>query len=54
MRNRPHRAVLPLVGIGRPHFGALLVERGLAADVNDVFNRYLGRGRPGYIKIRRR
>ncbi len=35
--------------IGRPHFGRLLVEFGLAADVNDAFARYVGKGQKYYI-----
>lgn len=34
---------------GRPHVARALVEAGLAADVNDAFARFLGRGCPGYV-----
>lgn len=35
--------------LGRPHVARALVERGLSADIGDAFNRYLGRGKPGYV-----
>ncbi len=34
--------------IGRPHFAKILVERGLASDVQDGFRRYIGKGGPYY------
>ena len=37
-------------GIGRPHFAAVLVDHGVVSDANEAFDRYLGRGRPGYVK----
>jgi len=36
--------------VGRPHVARVLVERGVSADMNDAFARYLGRGRPGYVE----
>ncbi len=38
--------------IGRPHFGRILVELGLAESVNDAFNRYLGKGQRYFIPRR--
>lgn len=35
--------------IGRPHFGELLVEFGLARDVSDAFARFVGRGQKYYV-----
>jgi len=35
--------------ISRTHFAQFLVERGLAKDVRDVFNRYLVHNKPGYV-----
>ncbi len=35
--------------VGRPHVAAALVEGGYAESVADAFNRYLGRGKPGYV-----
>jgi predicted metal-dependent phosphoesterase TrpH len=35
--------------VGRPHMAAVLVRRGLAADINDAFDRWLAHGRPGYL-----
>ena len=33
----------------RPHFATALVRKGVATDINDAFNRYLGNGRPAYV-----
>lgn len=38
---------------GRPHVARALVEQGLVRDVKDAFERYLGRGRPGYVPRRK-
>lgn len=37
--------------ITRTHFAHHLVELGLAADMRDVFNRYLTPGKPGYVSV---
>ena len=34
---------------GRPHIAMVMVEKGMAASVNDAFNLYLGKGRPAYV-----
>ena len=36
--------------VGRPHVARALVVCGAAADINDAFARYLGRGRPAYVE----
>src|SRR3989449_10233412 len=36
--------------VGRPHVARALVACGAAADINDAFARYLGRGRPAYVE----
>ncbi len=36
-------------GTGRPHVAAVLVRKGLASSVQDAFDRYLAKGRPGYV-----
>jgi predicted metal-dependent phosphoesterase TrpH len=36
--------------LGRPHVARALVEAGHAASVGDAFERYLVRGRPGYVE----
>ena len=41
------------VGAGRPHAAAILVRRGLAESINDAFDRYLAKGRPGYVEKER-
>ena len=38
--------------ITRTHFARCLASRGLAADVRDVFNRYLTPGKPGHVSTR--
>jgi 3',5'-nucleoside bisphosphate phosphatase len=35
--------------VSRTHFARFLVERGHAGEVKDVFNRFLVRGKPGYV-----
>lgn len=35
-------------GIGRPHFAAVLMAKGVVPDIGSAFDRYLARGRPGY------
>jgi predicted metal-dependent phosphoesterase TrpH len=35
--------------VGRPHFAAVLVRAGAADSVADAFDRWLGRGAPGYV-----
>ena len=34
--------------IGRPHFAAILVNKGVVATIKDAFDQYLAAGRPGY------
>lgn len=48
-------AVQAMAGEGmitRTHFARLLVARGYAASVPEVFEHFLGRGKPGYIATR--
>lgn len=35
--------------VGRPHVARALIEQGYASDVSDAFDKWLARGRPGYI-----
>ena len=35
--------------VGRPHVAEALIERGYANNIVDAFDRWLGRGRPGYV-----
>ncbi|HEX5503411.1 MAG TPA: PHP domain-containing protein, partial [Thermomicrobiales bacterium] len=47
-----YERVVELAGgatIGRPHVARALVAAGHAASVQDAFDRYLVRGRPGYV-----
>jgi predicted metal-dependent phosphoesterase TrpH len=36
--------------IGRPHFAYTMVQKGYARNIQDAFDRYLGRGRPAYVE----
>jgi predicted metal-dependent phosphoesterase TrpH len=35
--------------VGRPHVAQALIEKGYATSVADAFDRWLSRGRPGYV-----
>jgi hypothetical protein len=35
--------------VGRPHFAAILVSKGVAESIPDAFDRYLAHGRPGFV-----
>ncbi|MCX8123462.1 MAG: PHP domain-containing protein [Spirochaetes bacterium] len=35
---------------GRPHVARVLVKKGYAATVSDVFTQYMVKGKPGYVK----
>lgn len=35
--------------LGRPHVARALLEEGFVGDINEAFNRYLGRGRPAFV-----
>lgn len=39
--------------VGRPHIAAVLVKKGLIRSSEEVFNRYLGSGKPAYVDRRR-
>lgn len=41
------------IGAGRPHAAALLVREGRAESIQDAFDRWLAKGRPGYVDKRR-
>ena len=43
----------PEAQVGRPHFAAVLIEKGYATSTQEVFDKYLARGRPGYAEKRR-
>src|SRR5436853_7681253 len=36
-------------GAGRPHMASILVRKGVVGSVQEAFDRYLGRGKPGYV-----
>lgn len=36
--------------VGRPHFAALLVEKGIVPNKQQAFDRFLAQGRPAYVK----
>ncbi|MCK5841045.1 MAG: PHP domain-containing protein [Candidatus Sabulitectum sp.] len=39
--------------VGRPHIASVLVKKGLAGSSEEVFNRYLGSGKPAYVERKR-
>lgn len=43
------RALAQGLSIGRPHFARFLVAEGKAKDQQQAFDRYLKRGKPGYV-----
>lgn len=40
-------------GVGRPHFAGVMVRKGVVGSVDEAFDRYLGKGRPGYVEKER-
>jgi predicted metal-dependent phosphoesterase TrpH len=38
------------MGAGRPHAAALLIRDGRATSIQDAFDRWLGKGKPGYVE----
>ena len=36
--------------IGRPHIARVMVRKGYVTDIPDAFDKYLGSGKPGYVK----
>lgn len=41
------------VGVGRPHAAAVLVRKGVVGSVQEAFDRFLAKGRPGYVEKER-
>ena len=41
------------MGAGRPHAAAMLVREGRATSIQDAFDRWLGKGKPGYVEKER-
>ncbi|MCK5101028.1 MAG: PHP domain-containing protein, partial [Desulfobacteraceae bacterium] len=39
--------------IGRPHFARVIIAKGYAETVQEVFDKYLAKGKPGYIDKKR-
>jgi predicted metal-dependent phosphoesterase TrpH len=39
--------------VGRPHVGAVLVRKGVVASIDEAFERWLAKGRPGYVERER-
>jgi predicted metal-dependent phosphoesterase TrpH len=35
--------------VGRPHFARVLIEKNYVADIEEAFDRYLGKGAPAYV-----
>jgi predicted metal-dependent phosphoesterase TrpH len=36
-------------GAGRPHMASILVRKGVVGTVQEAFDRFLGKGKPGYV-----
>ncbi len=36
--------------IGRPHIARILLKNGYGTDMNDIFKKFLVKGKPGYVK----
>jgi predicted metal-dependent phosphoesterase TrpH len=36
-------------GVGRPHVAAVLLRKGVVNSIQEAFDRYLAKGRPGYV-----
>ncbi|MET0379416.1 MAG: PHP domain-containing protein [Spongiibacteraceae bacterium] len=45
------KALAGAAQVGRPHFARFMVERGYVSSVDAAFNRYLGAGKIGDIKV---
>jgi 3',5'-nucleoside bisphosphate phosphatase len=41
------------IGAGRPHAAALLVRAGRATSIQDAFDKWLAKGKPGYVEKER-
>lgn len=41
------------IGAGRPHAAAILVRRGVVTSIQEAFDLYLAKGRPGYVEKER-
>lgn len=41
------------MGMGRPHAAAILVRRGVVSSIQEAFDIYLAKGRPGYVEKER-
>ena len=39
--------------VGRPHIAAVLLKKGFVSSSEEVFNRYLGSGKPAYVERKR-
>lgn len=39
--------------VGRPHFASVLCRKGHATSIKDAFDRWLAKGRPGYVERER-
>lgn len=45
-----HARALGTQSIGRPHIGGVLIKRGYVSDVTEAFSKYLGQGKPAYVR----
>jgi len=40
-------------GVGRPHVAAVLLRKGVVDSIQDAFDRFLAKGKPGYVEKER-
>ena len=45
-----HARALGTQSIGRPHIGGVLTQRGYVRDITEAFGKYLGQGKPAYVR----
>ena len=44
------RAEMQGTSIGKPHIANVMIKKGYAADMSDVFTNFMTQGKPGYVK----
>ena len=44
------KEIAGIAGVGRPHVARAMIELGVVRDVNEAFDQYLGRGKPGHVE----
>jgi predicted metal-dependent phosphoesterase TrpH len=44
------KEIAGIAGVGRPHVARAMIELGVVRDVNEAFDQYLGRDKPGHVE----